>query len=65
MGTHITHDGWAGYIFLDKDNESVWTNETYTHGLGYFGYGLISTNNIEQFLGQLKAFIKKNLLYNS
>ena len=59
MGTHITHDGWARYIFLDKDDESVWIHETHRNGFGYFRNELISTNNIEQFFGQLKAFIKK------
>ena len=58
-GTHIAHDGWAGYSFLDDDDVSVWTHETHTHAVGDFGYGLNSTSHIEQFWGQLKAIIKK------
>ena len=30
-GTNITHDGWAGYLFLD-DDDSVWTHESHNHG---------------------------------
>ena len=50
-GSHITHDGWDGYSFLDNNDESVWTHETHNHALGDFGYGLSSTIHIEQFWG--------------
>ena len=50
-GSHITHDGWAGYSFLDNNDESVWTHETHNHALGDFGYGLSSTSHIKQFWG--------------
>ena len=29
LGTHITHDSWAAYSFLD-DEDSVWTDESHT-----------------------------------
>ena len=58
-GSHITHDGWAGYGFLDNNDESVWTHETHTHASGDFGHGLSSTSHIEQFWSQLKLIIKK------
>lgn len=40
-GTHVVHDGWSAYAFLDSD-DSVYTHEEHNHGAGNFGVGLNS-----------------------
>ena len=57
-GTHLTHDQWPAYSFLD-DEDSVWTHECHSHGHGDFGLGLHSTSHIEQYWGRIKSLIKK------
>ena len=37
-GTHIIHDGWMGYNFLD-DEDSYWIHVTNNHGNGDFDHG--------------------------
>lgn len=38
-GTHIVHDGWVSYTFLDSE-DLVYTNEEYNYGEGNFGQQL-------------------------
>ena len=57
-GTHLTHDNWAGYTFLD-DEDSVPTHESHTHGHGDFGFGFQSKSDIEQYWGRIKSILKK------
>ena len=51
-GTHFTHDGWNGYIFLD--NNISFTHEEHLHGGGDFGYGSYSTSHIEGLWNYIK-----------
>ena len=30
-GTHVVHDGWSAYAFLDSD-DSIYTHEEHNHG---------------------------------
>lgn len=70
-GSHIIHDGWRGYRFLDDVNSSVWTQEEHIHQGGNFGLGNFSTSNIERvwtyIKGELKGLYKitphKNFIY--
>lgn len=57
-GTHITHDGWAGYNFLEDPDESVWTHEIHIHGGGDFGYGDASTSHIEHTWAHLQEITR-------
>ena len=57
-GTHITHEGWSGYNFLNDHNEPIWTHEAHMHGGGDFGYGNSSTSYIEHTWVNLKQIIK-------
>ena len=57
-GTHITHDGWLGYIFL-RGIDSVWTDEEHNHGHGDFGHGICSTAHIENYWSKLKGGIER------
>ena len=45
--THFTHDGWAGYTFINDNMNYI--HESYNHGGGDFGYGYgyNSTSHIE------------------
>jgi hypothetical protein len=51
-GTNITHDGWAGYNFLDAE-DSVWTHEVHNHGRGDFGHGC----HIEAYWAHFKKIL--------
>lgn len=61
-GTHITHNNWPAYNFLNDINLG-YTHEFHSHGGGDFGYGAYSTAHIEGIWGQLKGLLKK--MYNS
>ena len=60
-GTHIIHDGWSGYIFLN-DDDSVYTEEEHNHGAGNFGHGALVHLILKEFgieLNQkLNSFIR-------
>ena len=56
-GTHFTHDGWAGYNFLD--NNINYTHERHNHGAVDFGFGAHSTSHIESLWSYLKEIITK------
>ena len=58
-GTHISHDGWAGYNFWG-DDELLCSEEVHNHGGGDFGVGDHSTSNIEHTWAQWR---KKLPLY--
>ena len=45
-GTHIVHDSWRAYSFLDGE-DSIYTHETLNHGAGNFGQGNHSSSHIE------------------
>ena len=61
-GTHFTHDGWAGYNFLN-DNINF-SHESHFHGGGDFGFGYCSTSYIENMWAFLKKiFIPYMVLY--
>ena len=59
-GTHVVHDGWSSYTFLDYD-DSLYTQEEHNHGADNFGHGLNSTSHIEGVWSWIKSKIK--LLY--
>ena len=69
-GTHISHDGWAGYNFWG-DDELFCTEEVHNHGGGDFGVGDHITSKIEHIWAQMKKKItsiyhiipKKNFIY--
>ena len=54
-GTSITHDGWSWYSFLN-DDDSVWDHEIHNHGHGDFGYGLHSTNIVQEIKNNMVIF---------
>ena len=56
-GTHIVHDHWRAYCFLDGD-DSVYTNQIFNHIAGNFGLGNHSISHIESIWSWIKSEIK-------
>ena len=56
-GTHLVHDGWVSYTFLDSE-DSVYTDEEHNHGAGNFGEDLNSTSYLEGVWSWIKSEIK-------
>ena len=54
-GTHFTHDGWAGYSFLN--NNINYSHEVHNHGRGQFGFDYSSTAHIENLWANMKKIL--------